>query len=1386
MKNFQKQSTLEALANANIQLDEAKKILEDAMRDVVENNTRANHKAVRRAEINLQHADARVMHIEVALGYQSENHNKTMRKPQVGDVVYKPTEKEKEATKMEKSIAVDNARKAESAKSMADAMKDYERQCIWAQEKADKAEAKRIKREAEKAMKAALRKAETERKAAEKAAEKAAKKEAYVERLEAQKSFALGYLPQEAEELVKELENYNALVATVAEQYEVLWDKKLELREAGKTAKAKVVELSAGLKRPMCSAKVREAMAAKAEVEARINAVTKECSAAHKKGVAFSAERKAIIRQINILKKHGNAAVRPTIRSAMANLRRTERVKKIDEAIRMIQTVEERCKKDRFQIPSWNKETVLRANGLDKLFEAANAYHTGMKNGEEAEDAFDKSLEAVKKLDKMVEDGVPLKLNMAESRPSALQMNMLAMCMRIDPEAKGVRDEWISVEHGFFTTLKPSWKLFSNDRKEGQKLVSEFVDRVATLLDKILVYKPGETKPVMYNGLYSSASHQKNEKLVSCKEELMKLHEIIVWFGLTKERVLATEVTGSEIWKMRANLARPIAFAVNLKDGTPIYLHNIKMVPDPKKNYFVKNGLFIGKGKNGQCYEYRDDYVAVKMGDGEALAIEEMERDAFQGGGTGVKMMCAYAEDALHEAERKRGRKALIEDGTYIICGDGCFKFDKLYDSFEEFAARMDAMAERYPGINRVYALRESEELEDNEKVRRVSRSLLQQLVVASDAELNELVTPTVNSLCYKKTYEGIFASLAELGIPADKRSAFARLVFECPELITNPIVQKIAERSWTAKKREAMGNKFRVDGQYPYILQDPVALFEVWLLGVDPDDPDLGVLKAGEASVVGVPEGKKMVAIRYPANFFTAKTVVCKPMKELFGRCGNVAILSIHDDILIIQDGDVDGDEAGFFYNELLIELVERMIRVVKPPVVIFEHDGKVKRSMIGTEKELIHRMYASLHAAKEFDSVGRYANLARDCAYLCRIALRLGKQASDAGDYIEAKKQDALYRKYILWMAAASTGAILAIDQVKGVAVDENLIGWLDKIGDEVKKIMVKPVVEVVDGKEVTKNKYAAPFTQPFVKGDDSIETLEPNMLVGTDALAMFVNVTAGSWGITDNELYTNNGKLSELITDDRHVTTRVRQAVVTSGVLTELRANYFNRKTQKVTTKGVEEINCDKKIMNLIAAKMPVGQKDLLLMYWRNACTLEFRMQEKTIPGRKAAYCKMVHDSLIRQALSTKWFATEFTPGYEVGHEFTDEEKITSVVNNAVIDALELGTKGNGIEADMKASYAKFVLSVFVEELIDNVRRNRHKVDIRHFMMSDVEYKACQDAEFEETDFDVLVEYEVEYNYYDDGHRSVNDLTDEELAAMAPEEEDSGFWFSEPIFG
>ena len=1364
MKDFQKASTIEALVSATKELEAAKSKLLNAVKAAEEDNSRANKKAVRRLDEYVGRIEAKIGHIEVDLAYQTEKHNAILRKPQIGEVIARPVVIEKEVKKVVEKITNEPTQ----AKSMANAMEEYERQCVWQQEKADKAEAKRIKREAKKAAAEELRKLKAIAADLKKEAEKAEKAQKKADKLEAERTVALGVLPEEAKAMVEKLSQYNTLISTVADEVREMLDRKDVLRDEARALKAEIEELSAGLKRPMCSAKVRTAMAKKAEIEQKISALTKQTGILRDKGAVLVGERKALKKQIRTLKVYGNAAVRPTVRAAIADAKRAEKVKKLDETIRELQTIEERCKKDRFQIPSFDKDTLLDSNGLRALFNDLNMYKASMKNGPESERAFNKSKAALLTLSGMVKKKKPLILHMKDSRPSAIQQNMLSMCMRIDTEDKGIRNEWISVEHGFFTQMKPSWRLFSGNKGEGQKLASKFVDAVATLLDNIVVYgwNNEETK---YNGLYSSASHQKQEKVISCKEVLMQLHERLVWFGKTKADVLATNITGAQIWKMRANLARPIAFAITTKDGKPMYLHNVHMVPDRKKNYKVKNGLFIGGDHNGKRYEYKDGVVPTILGDGAILALEEMCRDAFQGGGTGLKGMFVFAEDARDVAEAKRGIKADIPEDKYFVCGDGCFKFDKLYKNWDEFAAVMDELAETYPGINRIYALRESEEVEDDEKIRKISRSLVQQLIVAGDDELEQLAQPTVESLLYKKTFEGLYSNLAELGLPEEKRTALGRLFFECPELLTNAIVQFIGMKSWEKKQWDAIGNKLRTKGQYPYIMQDPVALIEVWLLGADPDDPTLGVLKEGEASVVGVKEGTEMVAIRYPANFFTAKIVVCKPLKEIFGRCGNVAIFSIHDDILIVQDGDVDGDEAGLFYDELLIRLVKRMRAVVKPPVVVFEHGDKHDFGTIGTEHELVFRMYASLHSAKENDSVGKFANLARDCAYLACVALREGVKAKREGRTADATAWDAKYRDYVLWMAAASTGAILAIDQVKGNDIDEALIRWLDKIQENMAKLMSKPVRVIENGEEKTKMVTASPWTQPYVKADETIECLPVNMQVCTDILGYNTYSKTGNWEFDAQGFTDNKAALAALITDTRFAPTAVRSAPVLSGMLTELRANYFNRNFRNDDGSVVDP---DAKIKKLIDKKLPVGQKDILLMYYRNMNTLEFRMQEKTVPGKRAAYFAMVRKCLFDQALSIEWKTSEDVdvPGYERGHVFTEEEKKAIVVNTAIVDALELGKNGNGVEVCNKPSYAKFVMNVFAEDVLANVRRNRQNADIRRFMMEDIDKIPVADAQYEETDFSLLAEAAASDGWYPE--LDENNMSAEELDELMAE--------------
>ncbi len=1379
MKNFEKLSTIKALENAKLNLIDKINQVKECQKELDMVNTRANRKAVRRALIDLEQAHAKCLHIEIDLGYQTEKHNAKLRKVAVGEIIVKPSKEDREENDiMKKARELMSSQKKASA-PMGDAMERYEAQILWEIKKSEKEEAKRIKREQRKAIQEEIRNARAMIEVAKKEEKKAEEARKVTERVEAEKAFAMGVMPAEVVEMVKKLDNYNSLIGSIAEQVVLISDESDDLRAKAREMKLELQHMEETLKNPMKSSKYRDIFTKKAEVEQKICANVKRRGALVQLGNTVMKEKKDLAHQIRVLKKNGNSAVRPVVRSIIREVDKLRKAKELDIEMRTLQTIVERVTKDSFLLPSFAAEDVLAQNGLTDLFANANKYNAGMKNGKEAEKAFAESKAAIIALSKLVKDKVALKIDIKASRPSRVVKNIFSAGMKIDTESKNIQTEWISIEHKFYTMLHPSWRLFSDDKKLGAKLAHEFRESVFTLLDNIDMTMRDESI-VKYNGLYSSASHQKKEKLICCMAELMELHEELVWFGKTKAEILASDVTGAEIWKMRANMARPIACPVYDENGEPLMLHDIYMKPDVKKTYHHKDAFFIGKSRNGKCYERREGDSEAVVGDGGIewfiklfLDFEtRVQTGAFQGGGMGVKGMNIDARDPKAEVERKHNVKLELPAGKKAVCGDGCFKFDKIYKGgYDEFAARMDELAERYPGINQIYALRQSEELDDDEKIRRLSRSLIQQLPTSSDEEAFKLAKETVDSLLYKKTFEGLFTSLAQLGIPMEKRNGFAKLIFECPELLTNINVQMIGEHAWNAVRNDAIGNKLRSNGQYPYIMQDPVALLEVWMLDMDPNDQTLGVLADGEVSVVEVKDGKKMVAIRYPANYLTAKVVTNKVLKNIFGSCGNVAILSIHDDILIIQDGDVDGDEMGFFYSKTLVSMVEKMRETINPPVVVFEHGDKAKRVNINEEairlteaaekkaKEqgksvwkvytaedvLRKRMYSALHSAKEYDSVGQYANLARDCAYLLSIARRSYEKAVINNDPVEIQKQKDLCEKYLLWMAAASTGAILAIDQVKGNSIDESLINWLDTIQKSVRKLMVKKALVERDGEMKEVDVYASPYTQPFVKGDMSIDSLEPNELVNTDNLGYSVYNAVGEWEHDSQEFKANNVMLAQAILDHRHPLTNVRAGVVTTGVLTELKPNYFNRSFKG---KNNNSVDSDAKIMSMIANHLPVGQKDLLLMYWRNMNTLEFRMQEKMESKRREEYYAMVRRSLFTQALSQDWYtSTEYdVEGYERGHKFTEEEKLTNVVNNAVIDALDLGRRGNGIPVESKASYAKFVLSVFAEDIIDNVRRN--KVDIRHFMVEGYELATFDyDVKYEETDYQILADMDSE---------------------------------------
>ena len=1112
------------------------------------------------------------------------------------------------------------------------------------------------------------------------------------------------------------------------------------------------------------------------------------------KKLRLSAEKaeKAARARVSALGRLGNAAVKATVRVTESQIQRRFRMAKaITKGIRILETIEERVRKESFQIYSWNHEQFVETLGLGEAIKRLNAY-VGGKNDTESEKLYDDAKKALEELKAYLAAKKAVVLDIKEAKPTRIQANLLSLGMRIDTESKQTQLEWINIEHGLHDAIHPHWKLFSSNKEEGQQLAKEFSESMMMILENINVRIGSDI--VKYDALYSSASHQKKEKLVLCKRELMEVHERLVWFGKTKKQIQATDITGAEFWKMRANLARPIAFALKTADGKFVYLHDIHVVPDVKKNYHHVRGLKIGcsaKDENGNPIKYKDTdgndvmYEFGELdnpticGDGQAIAFVKLNTLACQGGGYGDKLMMHYKGNADEYAAKKNGLdKIELPEGKLIVMGEGCWKFDKIgYANYDEFAKAIDELAIKYPGINQVYALRQSEEMEEEEKIRRISRSFLQQLPTATESQFHKLAKNTINSLKHMKTFGGLFMSLAELNKPEEKLSGFAKMIFACPALLSNPIIQMIGQKKYSAIRNDAAGCKLKTKGQYPYIIQDPVALIEIWLLGKDPDDPNLGVLPEGYASLVGVEEGKEVVGLRYPANAFTAKILISKPLTEIFAGCGNVAVLSIHDDILIVQDGDVDGDEMGIFYDENLVIMVKKMRSTLKPSVIVFMHGSKAERKTIGTEAELNRRMFSALWSAKEYDSVGKYANLARDCAYLISIELALFYKSQKANDKALMQEHFELLKKYMLWMAAASTGAILAIDQVKGNAIDPELIEWLDEISREVGKKM-----SIYD--EDHNRTRCQPYTQQFVKDDASIKCLEPNLLVCTDELCHHVLEETGGWAFDKEGFVDNNELLKAAILDKRFKRTKIRTNPLATGLLAELRYNYFN--TPRKDKNGVV-IDGDKKLHDAIKAGACVHPMDILRMYWRNMCTLEFRMQAKTTEGKRSEYYKMVHDSVMHMVLDYEWVQGPSKNGgqlnYEIGHVFTKEEKIAALVNEMMVDALELNGKDNGIDLLNKGSYAKFVLNVFADVILQNIERN--DVDVRMFMDENAQniQAVVEDEEDDYADMaDVMDDENDEQNVYnDDQPFDPSDVDYSVLDDMIPpDEDDSGVWW------
>lgn len=908
-----------------------------------------------------------------------------------------------------------------------------------------------------------------------------------------------------------------------------------------------------------------------------------------------------------------------------------------------------------------------------------------------------------------------------------LSKSAISEVLNIDYEYKTPTNRMIVIEHGIQDVFDFSPALFSNDYEQGVAMRDEFQQKIEQMLiNKGVRVIDKDNSIKLYGGVASSSSHQKQEKLLMVGAAELKANEDFFWFNkpVTEEgqkQISAlfefsthTQMQGAERLKATANLIRPWMRAFHDKNGNVIKMSDILFVEDVEKIYVIKNARRIGK-INGRLVHDGEDNEPKVLWDGGIGLFDSP--DQGQASSTGLKGFAFNLESTIDAFCEKHNMT--IEEffdlkvkgidgkmhrlGDYKgIAGAGCWKLDKAFADFNSYMTWLKKQAEKHPGLDYVYLLRQSEEIEDEEKVRRLTKSLIQQWLIVTPAEIRKLTKNARNDLKKAKSFSGSVKKLAALWKNPEERTTVEKLFYAAPWLIMNPCIQNYLEDNWNKKLIEAASCKFRTEGQYPYIMQDPVAMLECWVLGMDPNSPDLGILKGDEVSVADVPDGKELLCVRFPANFLTAMVMVNRACRKAFASMNGVMVLSIYSDILIRQDGDVDGDEMCVIYNKLAIDLTKRMIEEIKPPVILFQHGSKAKRHGWNNPEEFLNDVANALWRAKRYDSVGLYANLAMKCAYLAAIAQARG----------DMKKRDL----YLLWMSAASTGAILAIDQVKGNAVDESLINWLDDIQKNVRKAFKGIAAEMGFSKELQPMK-VNPFSHFYneaakrrpISMDFCLPAHEDNTV---DQISSIILHDVGTWAEYDNEgvLWNANAATEALLDHSMPVEMKVKKGIVTKELIDLLGDNWF-----KFAAKA-NEIDATLETRKKLHVGGELGMKEFMLLLWRNESSMAYSMEGRALWEKKEEYYGTCRE-LIQMFLKSGNWVNEYAKSFAKGYEFTMAERWTITVNAVIRDALELNG-GNGV--DKKGSYAMFCLKVFANDVMVNLKKNR--VDNARFLLSD----------------------------------------------------------------
>lgn len=691
-------------------------------------------------------------------------------------------------------------------------------------------------------------------------------------------------------------------------------------------------------------------------------------------------------------------------------------------------------------------------------------------------------------------------------------------------------------------------------------------------------------------------------------------------------------------------------------------------------------------------------------------------------------------------------------DGNMHLWEEGCcltttttWKAKKWFkgQSWAQYVANCEKLAEVYDGFDCLRIVSNADALDEMEKERHTSRQLLSQLINMTEDDAHLLLENNAKKVSNMRTVRGAVRHLAGLGKADDATTQLEYLFRVVPHMVRLSKVKTYILSKMYDKIAEFGACTMPMRETTLFMMQDPTGMMEILLLGADPSDPNLGLLKAGEISTPGMRDGKKSVVVRYPSNGLNAKVMVNRKI-DMFKTCGNIIVLNIHDPWIVENDGDCDGDHAAAYENDWLVKMFERLEKVAEDlglnVTVLFAH-GDGAESSKATKEWLAKGRCEAVYNGMAFNYVGQCSNAALFAWTEC-------SRAYNAGNYQRAFEYGMLANLFqvsaILTIDWCKTGVPAkgtqsrlifdtAMDLLRQVGERENCHRygskpWAQLFRDHeaaecfVTKSKAEKRIDM-NGNTIMQHKYAKP-------SNAAIDVVAKAVM--TDA-----GIAVDETGVITKTKFEDTidfDPIKELEIEDAHVVIDGKLVAAKSAQMGVIRSRLLHQINQNKFNPDCLEGAEDREIATAIKNGERVSVIKFARFCFRMLSELERGFAKESKNSMTTMSSADVHDLVYKATRSmlhsmiddTPWSykpsvidpATgETTKQQLVLNDITDADRKWQIIVDTIMrDALEIGgantigASDDSMEAiaRKKARYAMFALNVFAPDLLDRLEK------------------------------------------------------------------------------